>query len=196
MKNNRTTRFFILFLVMQTVAIAAMLVASWQVVILSHKIMQRDNIRTVKTLAESYAITVKSISDNYEQSREVIPGIRDALAEINETLHDITKIKIKVGGLKIKPLAKSSAIKKSQEALNKTITVLNSYEKETQPAMVKSLQKTEKTLQRLNEQLSEEQSGIQYLPWYIAGILLSLVIVLIINSLFLIFIYKQQPAKG
>jgi hypothetical protein len=80
--------------------------------------------------------------------------------------------------------------------LQKTITVLNSYEQKTQPAILKSLQETEKTLQKLNEQLVEEENGLRYLPWYIGGILLSIVIVLIFNSLLLIFLYKQQPVKG
>ena len=190
MKNNKTNRFFILFLVMQTIAIAAMLVASWQVVVMSQKIMQRDNIRTVKTLAESYAVTVKSISENYQQSQDLISSVRDAMEEIQEKLHDI--LRIKIFGKRIK----SKSIKKTEHALKKTIAALENYEQKTQPAMVKSLQETEKTLQRLNEQLDEEQSGIQYFPWYIAGILASIVIILLFNSLFLVYIYKQQPAKG
>ena len=189
MKNNKTNRFFILFLVMQTVAIAALLVASWQVVVMSQKIMQRDNIRAVKTLTESYAVTVKSVSENYNQSQDVISSVRDAMEEIQEKLHDISKIKI--FGKRIK----SKSIKKSEHALKKTIAALENYEQKTQPAMLKSLQDTEKTLQKLSEQLDEEQSGIQYLPWYMAGILGSIVIILFFNSLFLVYIYKQQPVK-
>ena len=190
MKNNKTNRFFILFLVMQTVAIAALLVASWQVVVMSQKIMQRDNIRAVKTLTESYAVTVKSVSENYNQSQDVISSVRDAMEEIQEKLHDI--LRIKIFGKRIK----SKSIKKSEHALKKTIAALENYEQKTQPAMLKSLQDTEKTLQKLSEQLDEEQNGIQYLPWYMAGILGSIVIILFFNSLFLVYIYKQQPVKG
>lgn len=196
MKNNKITRFFILFLIMQTIAITAMIVGSWQVVVLSHKITQRDNIRTAKALTESYALTLKSLNDNYKQTQEVIPGFCATLAEIDETLHDLTKMKIKLGSFKLKPFSRSSAINKCRESLQKTITVLNSYEQKTQPAILKSLQETEKTLQKLNEQLVEEENGLRYLPWYIGGILLSIVIVLIFNSLLLIFLYKQQPVKG
>jgi hypothetical protein len=186
MKNNRTTRFFILFLVMQTIAITALVVGSWQVVVMSQKIMQRDDIRMVKTLTESYAVTAKSISDTYQQSQEVVPEVRDALKQMQKKLKSILK---KLPGTK-------KLRKEIESALLKTITTLDTYETKTQPAMLKSLQKTEKTLQKLSEQLVEEQSGIQYLPWYIAGILASIVIILFFNSLFLVYIYKQQPAKG
>ena len=152
--------------------------------------MQRDNIRTVKTLTESYAVTVKAVSENYQQSKDVISSVRDAIEEIQEKLHDISKIKI--FGKRIK----SKSIKKSENALKKTIAALENYEQKTQPAMLKSLQETEKTLQKLSTQLDEEQGGFQYLPWYIAGILASIVIILFFNSVFLVYIYKQQPTQG
>ena len=104
-------------------------------------------------------------------------------------LHRLFKEKI------VRKILGKHACKDIEEALQKTITTLETYEQKTQPAMLKSLQKTEKTLQKLSTQLDEEQSGFQYLPWYIAGILASIVIILFFNSVFLVYIYKQQPAQ-
>ena len=189
MKDKKTNRILILFVLMQTLAIVAMAIASWQMVVLSQKIAQRDNIRALKTLTESYAITVKAVSENYEESQRAVHKAHSALEKTLKKLHRLFKEKI------VRKILGKHACKDIEEALQKTIASLETYEQKTQPAMLKSLQKTEKTLQKLSTQLDEEQGGFQYLPWYIAGILASIVIILFFNSAFLVYIYKQQPAQ-
>lgn len=187
-----SARVLILFLTVQILALAALIVSSCHVIMLSHKITQKDNISTLRDLTASYAQTVSSINANYTASRDVIPGIRNALTEIKETLDKLSKAKIRITKkIVFKPLGNSSAIKKSQKALDETITVLASYETKTQPAMVKSLQETEKTLQKISEQLNEEQQEIQHFPWYIAAILVTIAVIMLTNTLFLVYMYKR-----
>ncbi|MBR2426800.1 MAG: hypothetical protein IKB16_08690 [Lentisphaeria bacterium] len=185
---KKTALFPVLFLTVQSLAIAILLFASWQFFHLSGKMVKQDNISMLLELTKNYEKSIHDVNHNFQQSQDVIPSVRKALTEIKEVIDKIGQINF--FGKKVKK--RSSAFKNSQKAINDSITALNKYEQKTQPSILKSLQETEKALQKLNHELNKNQRDFQDIPTYVWSMLLAFIILMMFNTIFIMYLYKQQ----
>ena len=187
---KKTALFPVLFLTVQSLAIAILLFASWQFFHLSGKMVKQDNISMLLKLTKNYEKSVSELNHNLQKSQDVVPRARKALAGIEKVIDKIGDIKI-LG----KPMIKrSSVIRNSQRAINDSVSALMEYEKETQPSILKSMQETEKALQNLNQQLKKEQHDLQCFPVYVGCMILAFAVLMTFNTVFIMYLYKRQEA--
>ena len=185
-----TVLFPALFLTVQCLAIGILLFAGWQVFQLSDRMVKQDNINTILELTKNYEKSVSELNHNLQKSQDVVPRARKALAGIEKVIDKIGDIKI-LG----KPMIKrSSVIRNSQKAINDSVSALTEYEKETQPSILKSMQETEKALQKLNQQLIKEQHDLQCFPVYVGCMILAFIVLMAFNTVFIMYLYKRQEA--